>query len=164
MDTIARNDKIDLNIGISDSDREAIAQGLSHLLADSYMLYLKSQNYHWNVTGMHFHSLHEMFEEHYTELAEAVDEIAERIRTIGHYAPGTFKQFAELSNVNEDTSIPSAEDMIKNLVEAHEKTIQTARKLIPVCDSADDEATLDLATQRLQVHSKAAWMLRSHLG
>lgn len=162
--TIASKDKATLHIGISEENREAIANGLSHLLADSYMLYLKSQNYHWNVTGPQFTSLHNLFEEHYTELAEAIDVIAERIRALGHYSPGTFNQFAALSNINEEADIPSAEEMVRKLVEAHEQTLQTARKLLPICDQADDEATLDLATQRLQVHSKAAWMLRSHLG
>lgn len=163
MDTIANKDQAKINIGISEESRKAIAEGLSHLLADSYLLYLKSQNYHWNVTGPQFHSLHNMFEEHYTELAASIDEIAERIRALGHYSPGTFGEFAALSDIVEDTDVPEASEMVRRLVTAHEQTLQTARKLLPICDQADDEATLDLATQRLQVHSKAAWMLRSFL-
>lgn len=152
-----------IHIGISENDRKAISAGLSKLLADSYLLYLKTHNYHWNVTGPHFHSLHQMFEGQYTELAEAIDVIAERIRALGFYAPGTFKEFSKLSAIKEDEGIPSAMEMVANLVEANEILIQTAREVIPACDKAGDEASLDLLTQRLHVHSKTAWMLRSIL-
>lgn len=153
----------EVNIGISEKHRNEIADALSNLLADSYTLYLKSQNYHWNVTGPQFHSLHEMFEEHYKELAEAVDVIAERIRALGHFAPGTLNQFSEMSSISEEYDVPESMEMINRLVMAHEQTIQTARKLVSVSNEAADETSLDLATDRLKFHSKAAWMLRSHL-
>lgn len=154
---------VNIDIGISEDKREEIAKGLSRLLADSYMLYLKTHNYHWNVTGEHFHSLHEQFEEQYTELAEAVDEIAERIRALGFKAPGSFMEFKDLASVEEDTEKPKAMEMVRRLAKANEKVIQTAREALPPCHEADDEATIDLITQRLHVHSKTAWMLRSHL-
>ena len=152
-----------LSIGISEEHREAIAKGLSVVLADSYMLYLKSHNYHWNVTGPMFHTLHIQFEEHYTELATAIDMIAERIRAIGYRAPGTFREFVILSTITEDENIPDAQQMIRNLTEDHETVMRSARKVLEVCSEAADEASLDLMTQRLSVHSKTAWMLRSQL-
>jgi starvation-inducible DNA-binding protein len=154
---------MEVNIGISSGDRQNIAEGLARLLADSYTLYLKTHNFHWNVTGPMFNTLHLMFEEEYTELATAVDEIAERIRALGHPAPGSYKQYLKLSSVPEETGVPSAEEMIKQLVEAHEQTAKTARTVFPAAESAQDEATADLLTQRMQVHEKTAWMLRSLL-
>jgi starvation-inducible DNA-binding protein len=152
-----------IDIGIDDKARKDIADGLSHLLADSYTLYLKTHNFHWNVTGPMFNTLHLMFEGQYTELATAVDEIAERIRALGHPAPGSYAQFTKLSKVKEETGTPGAEDMIKQLVEAHETVARTAREVFPVAEEASDEPTADLLTQRLQVHEKTAWMLRSLL-
>ena len=154
---------MDINIGIEARDRQEIAAGLSALLADSYTLYLKTHNFHWNVTGPMFNTLHLMFEEEYTELATAVDEIAERIRALGHPAPGSYRQFAALSSVPEETGVPAAEDMIRQLVEAHEQTAKTARSVFPAAEAAGDEPTADLLTQRMQVHEKTAWMLRSLL-
>lgn len=154
---------MDINIGISAEERKEIAEGLSRLLADSYMVYLKTHNYHWNVTGKLFHSLHEMFEEQYTELAAAIDEIAERIRSIGYRAPGSFKEFNELTSIEEDTDQPDALEMVRRLAVDNETLLRTAREILPACDKADDEATIDLVTERLDVHSKTAWMLRSHL-
>lgn len=152
-----------IDIGIAENERVAIAQGLSHLLADTYTLYLKTHNFHWNVTGPQFQTLHLMFETHYTELAQAVDVIAERIRALGSFAPGTYAQFVKLSSIKEETDIPKATDMIRLLVEGHESVIRTARKLFPQAQEADDEATADLLTQRIQTHEKTAWMLRSLL-
>ena len=152
-----------IDIGIAENERVAIAQGLSHLLADTYTLYLKTHNFHWNVTGPQFQTLHLMFETHYTELAQAVDVIAERIRALGSFAPGTYAQFVKLSSIKEETEIPKATDMIRLLVEGHESVIRTARKLFPQAQEADDEATADLLTQRIQTHEKTAWMLRSLL-
>jgi starvation-inducible DNA-binding protein len=152
-----------LNIGISDSDRKTIVEGLSRLLADTYTLYLKTHNFHWNVTGPMFNTLHLMFEKQYTELALAVDVIAERIRALGHYAPGTYKEFAKLSSIQEADGVPPAQDMIRQLVEAQEAVIRTARQLFPVVDKANDEASADLLTQRMQLHEKTAWMLRALL-
>lgn len=155
--------EMEVDIGISEEHRKQIAEGLSRILADTYFLYLKSQNYHWNVTGKLFNPLHEMFQEHYEDMAQAIDDIAERIRTLGYYSPGTFKQFAELTSIKEDSDIPDAEDMIRNLVHAHETVLKTLRAVLPACNDAEDEATLDLVTGRLDFHSKTAWMLRSHL-
>jgi starvation-inducible DNA-binding protein len=152
-----------VNIGISEENRQEVAKGLSRLLADSYTLYLKTHNYHWNVTGPMFQQLHAMFEEHYTELAGAVDVIAERIRALGVYAPGSYAQFRELSSIKEETEVPKAEMMIENLLTAHETVIRTARSAFPAADEASDEATADLLTQRMQIHEKTAWMLRSLL-
>ncbi|MGM8226424.1 Dps family protein [Cellvibrio sp. ARAG 10.3] len=152
-----------IDIGIKKSDREDIAEGLSRLLADTYTLYLKTHNFHWNVTGPMFQTLHLMFETQYTELALAVDAIAERIRSIGFPAPGTYKQYVELSSIKEDEGIPKAEDMIRLLVEGQEAVVRTARSLFPVVEKANDEATADLLTQRIQLHEKTAWMLRSLL-
>lgn len=161
--TLNGTEKMDVNIGISDDHRKKIAEGLSRVLADSYMVYLKTHNYHWNVTGKLFHSLHGMFEEQYTELAEAIDKIAERIRSIGYRAPGTFREFAEITSVEEDTDQPEALEMVRRLAVDNETILRTAREVLPACEEAGDEATIDLITERLDVHSKTAWMLRSHL-
>jgi starvation-inducible DNA-binding protein len=152
-----------IDIGIKENDREKIAEGLSHLLADTYTLYLKTHNFHWNVKGPMFQTLHMMFEGHYMELAEAVDDIAERIRTLGFPAPGTYKQFVEMSSIKEEQGVPEAKDMIRLLVEGHESCVRTARGVFPICDETHDEPTADLLTQRMQVHEKTAWMLRSML-
>ncbi len=152
-----------INIGIKESDRKKIADELSKVLADTYMLYLKTHNYHWNVTGELFHSLHEQFEEQYTELAEAIDEIAERIRALGYRAPGTFKEFQQLTSIEEKPDKPEAMEMVRRLAVGNEKVLRTAREALKPAGDADDEATIDLITQRLHVHSKTAWMLRSHL-
>jgi len=154
---------MDIDIGIVEKDRKKIADGLSRLLADTYTLYLKTHNYHWNVTGPMFQTLHLMFEQHYTELALAVDAVAERIRALGFPAPGTYAQFVKLSSISEEAKIPAATDMIKNLVKGHEAVARTARAVFPLADKASDEPTADLLTQRLQVHEKTAWMLRSLL-
>lgn len=155
--------KMEINIGISEENREAIANELSKVLADSYILYLKTHNYHWNVTGELFHSLHEQFEEQYTELAEAIDEIAERIRSLGYRAPGTFKEFNELTSIEEDTEEPEALEMVRRLAVGNEQVLRTARQALQPANDGEDEATVDLLTRRLDVHSKTAWMLRSHL-
>lgn len=152
-----------IDIGISEQDRLEIAEGLSRLLADSYTLYLKTHNYHWNVTGPMFQTLHTLFETQYTELATAVDEIAERIRALGETAPGSYQQFAALSSISEETGVPAAEDMIRQLVEGQEAVARTARSIFPAADAAGDEPTADLLTQRMQIHEKNAWMLRSLL-
>jgi len=154
---------MNINIGINEQDRQDIANGLSKLLADTYTLYLKTHNFHWNVTGPMFQTLHLMFETQYTELALAVDLIAERIRSLGVYAPGTYKQFATLSSIKEEDAIPKAQDMIRLLVEGQEAVVRTARSLYDVVEKANDEATADLLTQRIQLHEKTAWMLRSLL-
>ncbi|MFW6315898.1 MAG: Dps family protein [Cyanobacteriota bacterium] len=150
-----------VNIGIEEDDRQAIAEGLSRLLADTYSLYLKTHYFHWNVTGPMFHSLHQMFEEEYVELAQAVDDIAERIRTLGAVAPGSYSQFAELSSVSETRDVPSAQEMVRLLVEANETVVRTARSVFPAAERANDEATADLVTERMGTHEKTAWMLRS---
>ncbi|WP_442886496.1 Dps family protein [Arsukibacterium sp.] len=150
-----------INIGIEEEQRKAIAKGLSVLLADTYTLYLKTHNYHWNVTGPMFQTLHTLFETHYNELALAVDDIAERIRALGEFAPGSYKEFAKLTNLKEADGIPTAEEMIKDLVKGQEAIAKTARSIVPVADGAADEVTLDLLTQRMTVHEKNAWMLRS---
>ncbi|EIW90082.1 Ferritin Dps family protein [Alishewanella agri BL06] len=150
-----------INIGIDEEQRKAIAHGLSVLLADTYTLYLKTHNYHWNVTGPMFQTLHTLFETQYTELAVAVDDIAERIRALGEFAPGSYKEYARLTNLKEADGIPSAEEMIKDLVKGQEAIAKTARSIVPVADGASDEVTLDLLTQRMTVHEKNAWMLRS---
>jgi len=150
-----------IDIGISEESRFDIADGLSRLLADTYTLYLKTHNFHWNVTGPMFNTLHLMFEQQYTELATAVDEIAERIRALGVSAPGSYAQFADLTSIQEETGTPSAEDMIAQLVKDQETVARTARSVFPIADEANDEPTADLLTQRMQVHEKTAWMLRS---
>ena len=154
---------MELNIGINEADRESIANGLSRLLADSYSLYLKTHNYHWNVEGPMFNTLHLMFETQYTELATAVDEIAERIRALGVKAPGSYSKYAELSSVEEAQGGESAEEMIRELVLGQETVARTAREVFPSAESANDEPTADLLTQRMQIHEKNAWMLRSML-
>lgn len=161
--TVNVEPSVELGIGIDAADREATAAGLSRLLADSYTLYLKTHKYHWNVVGPLFTSLHLMFEEQYNELALAVDEIAERIRALGLPAPGSYREFAELSSVAEDIDSPDANEMIRRLVADHETVARTARSIFPATTKASDEATADLLTQRLQVHEKTAWMLRSLL-
>jgi starvation-inducible DNA-binding protein len=152
-----------IDIGISEADRKAITDGLAHLLADTYTLYLKTHNYHWNVTGPMFQTLHLMFETQYNELALAVDLIAERIRALGAPAPGSYREFAALSAVSEDDDHPDAMEMIRRLVGGQETVARTARSLFPIVEAAHDEPTADLLTQRLQIHEKTAWMLRSLL-
>ena len=152
-----------IDIGIDEADRLEIAEGLSRLLADSYSLYLKTHNYHWNVTGPMFQTLHLMFETQYNELALAVDLIAERIRALGAFAPGSYSEFGALSSIPEDEDRPNATEMIKRLVKGQESVARTARSIYPVVERANDEPTADLLTQRLQVHEKTAWMLRSLL-
>lgn len=152
-----------INIGIDDADRQAIADGLSRLLADTYTLYLKTHNFHWNVTGPLFNTLHLMFETQYNELALAVDEIAERIRALGHPAPGSYAAYAKLSSIPEEEGVPSATEMIRQLVAGQEAVVRTAREVFPTAEQAGDEPTADLLTQRMQVHEKTAWMLRSML-
>jgi starvation-inducible DNA-binding protein len=154
---------MNIDIGISQPHREEIANGLSHLLADTYTLYLKTHNFHWNVTGPMFQTLHLMFETQYNELALAVDLVAERIRSLGFPAPGTYKQYAALSSIKEEDGIPKAQDMIRLLVEGQEAVVRTARSLYPSVEACSDEATADLLTQRIQLHEKTAWMLRSLL-
>ena len=154
---------MDINTGINETDRTEIAAGLSRLLADSYTLYLQTHNFHWNVTGPMFQTLHLMFEQHYTELALAVDIIAERIRALGMHAPGTYAEFVRLSSIQEVSGVPKAGDMIRLLVNGHEAVVRTARSILPLVDKAADEASIDLLTQRMQLHEKTAWMLRSLL-
>ncbi len=152
-----------IDIGIDDKDRKKIAAGLSRLLADSYSLYLQTHNFHWNVTGPMFQTLHAMFEVQYTELALAVDVVAERIRSLGHPAPATYTEFVRLTSLKETTGVPKAEKMIWLLVEGQETVVRTARSIFPLVDKAGDQATADLLTQRIQLHEKTAWMLRSLL-
>ncbi len=152
-----------INIGISETDRHAIADGLSRLLADTYTLYLKTHYFHWNVTGPMFQTLHLMFETQYNELALAVDLIAERIRALGCFAPGTYKEFSALTSIAESDGVPKATEMIAQLVSGQEAVVRTARSLFELVDKAQDEATADLLTQRIQLHEKTAWMLRSLL-
>ncbi|GAA0829785.1 MAG: DNA starvation/stationary phase protection protein [Cupriavidus sp.] len=160
---MAKKNEMSVNIGISDKDRKKIAEGLCKLLADTYTLYLKTHNFHWNVTGPMFNTLHLMFETQYNELALAVDAIAERIRALGYPAPGTYKEYAKLSSIAEEEGVPEATDMIRKLVEGQEAVVRTARSLFPVIDAAGDEPSADLLTQRMQTHEKTAWMLRSML-
>ena len=152
-----------INIGISEADRQTIVDGLSRLLADSYTLYLQTHNFHWNVTGPMFNTLHTMFMTQYTEQWGALDLIAERIRALGFPAPGTYAEYARLSSVKEVTGVPKAMEMVRILVDAQEATARTARSLFPVIEAANDQPTADLITQRLDVHEKTAWMLRSLL-
>ena len=153
-----------INIGISEKDRAAIAQGLSRLLADTYTLYLTTHNFHWNVTGPMFNTLHTMFMAQYTELWNAVDPVAERIRSLGHFAPGSYAQFGQLTSLPDaPAEPPRATEMIRILVEGHEAVARTARSLFPLADKASDEPTADLLTQRLTIHEQTAWMLRSLL-
>jgi starvation-inducible DNA-binding protein len=152
-----------IDIGIKEESRKQIADGLSRVLADTYTLYLKTHNFHWNVTGPMFQTLHLMFETQYNELALAVDLIAERIRALGYPAPGTYSDYAKLSSIKETAGVPKAEEMIRLLVEGQEAVVRTARSIFPIVDDAHDEPTADLLTQRMQVHEKTAWMLRSLL-
>ena len=154
---------MNVDIGISDADRKKIAEGLSGLLADSYTLYLMTHNFHWNVTGPQFNSLHNMFMAQYTEQWNALDIIAERIRALGFPAPGTYREFVKLASIKEVEGVPKANDMIRHLVAAQEATARTARKLFPVVDAANDQPTADVLTQRIDIHEKTAWMLRSLL-
>src|SRR5688500_12893345 len=154
---------MEIDIGIEKKDREAIADGLSRLLADTYTLYLKTHNFHWNVKGPMFQTLHLMFETQYNELALAVDLIAERIRALGFPAPGTYSEYAKLSSIPETEGVPEATEMIRLLVEGQEAVVRTARGIFPVVEKSNDEPTADLLTQRMQVHEKTAWMLRSLL-
>ncbi len=152
-----------IDIGISPEHREEIAQGLKHLLADSYTLYLQTHNFHWNVTGPQFRELHLLFEEHYTELAVAVDDIAERIRTLGVHAPGTYREFAELSNIEEVDGVPSATQMIEILTASHEQVVRTCRAVLKKAQAGDDESSSALISDRMRSHEKTAWMLRALL-
>ena len=152
-----------IDIGIKETDRQKIAQGLSRLLADTYTLYLKTHNFHWNVTGPMFQTLHLMFETQYNELALAVDLIAERIRALGFPAPGTYGELSKLTSIGEPKGVPAAEDMIRELVAGQEAVVKTARSVFPLVDKVNDEPSADLLTQRMQVHEKTAWMLRSLL-
>ena len=153
-----------INIGIGEEDRAAIAQGLSRLLADTYTLYLTTHNFHWNVTGPMFSSLHLMFMQQYTELWNAVDPVAERIRSLGFHAPGSYAEFGRLTSLSDVPSTPpAAMDMVRTLVKGHEAVARTARELFPVADKANDEPTADLLTQRMSIHEQTAWMLRSLL-
>ena len=159
----AKAEEYAIDIGIDAEQRKAIADGLSHLLADTYTLYLKTHNYHWNVTGPMFNTLHLMFETQYNELALAVDLIAERIRALGHPAPGSYAQYAKLSAIRETEGVPTTEQMIADLVKGQEAVVRTARKVFPTAEKASDQPTIDLLTQRMNVHEKTAWMLRALL-
>jgi starvation-inducible DNA-binding protein len=150
-----------IDIGIDEKHRQEIARGLAVLLADSYTLYLKTHNYHWNVEGPLFNTLHQMFEDQYSELALAIDEIAERIRALGEPAPGSYVAYSKLTSIEEEESVPSAEEMIRQLVKGQETVVRTARQAFKAAEAASDEPTADLLTQRMQVHEKNAWMLRS---
>lgn len=152
-----------INIGIDPEHRAEVAQGLKHLLADSYTLYLQTHNFHWNVTGPQFRELHLLFEEHYTELAVAVDDIAERIRTLGVNAPGTYKQFVELSSIEEVDGVPSAQEMIEILTASHEQVVRTCREVLRKAQAGDDESSAALISDRMRIHEKTAWMLRALL-
>ena len=152
-----------IDIGIDKEQRKKVADGLSRLLADEYTLYLKTHNFHWNVTGPMFNTLHLMFETHYTEAALAVDLVAERIRALGRPAPGTYKQFAALSSIEEEPGVPDWKGMVTQLVKGHEACVRTARDVFPAAEHANDEPSCDLLTQRMQLHEKTAWMLRSLL-
>ena len=158
-----KNAGLGIHIGINEKDRAAIAGGLSRLLADTYLLYLKTHNFHWNVEGPMFQTLHTMFMDQYTESWNAIDPIAERIRALGHYAPGTYKQYVKLATVKETDGVPKAEQMVRDLISGQETVARTARSVLPLADKANDQPTLDLLTQRLDIHEKNAWMLRSLL-
>ena len=154
---------MDVNIGLDDAKRNEIADGLGRVLADSYTLYLKTHNFHWNVTGPHFSQLHLMFETHYNELAIAVDDIAERIRALGAFAPGSYSQFAELSSIKDETGQPNWKEMVTQLVDGHEAVVRTCRTVLKLAQDADDESTASLIGDRMSIHEKTAWMLRSLL-
>lgn len=155
--------QIEIDIGIGEKERKDIAEGLSKVLADTYTLYLKTHNYHWNVTGPMFQTLHLMFETHYNELWLAVDQIAERIRALGFPAPGTYAEFTRLASIKEEPGVPPAEEMIRKIVQGHEAVVRISRSVFAIADKSSDQPTLDLLTQRMQVHEKTAWMLRSML-
>lgn len=152
-----------MDIGISDKDRKEVALGLSKLLADTYTLYLKTHNFHWNVEGPMFQTLHMMFMGQYTEMWNALDVIAERIRALGHYAPGSYAEFVKLTSIKETKSVPKATKMIEELVQGNEAVIKTLRSIFPAAEAAKDQTTMDVLTQRLDIHEKTAWMLRSLL-
>lgn len=152
-----------MDIGISDADRKSVVDGLSRVLADSYFVYLKTHGFHWNVTGPMFQTLHDLFMTQYTELWTALDEIAERIRALGHFAPASYGQFAALASVKEEEGVPSAEEMIRQAIAGQEAIVRTAREVFATAEKADDQVTVDLLTQRMQIHEKNAWMLRSLL-
>ncbi len=151
----------EINIGINEENRLEIADGLKKLLADSYTLYLQTHNFHWNVTGLQFRELHLMFEEHYTELSTAVDEIAERIRTLGVAAPGTYAEFSKLSSIQEVEGVPDSIKMVELLTIGHEQVIRTSREVLKIAQEADDESTASLVSDRMRIHEKTAWMLRA---
>jgi starvation-inducible DNA-binding protein len=152
---------LNIDIGINESDRNEIANGLKKLLADSYTLYLQTHNFHWNVTGPQFRELHLMFEEHYTELAVAVDDVAERIRTLGVAVPATYRSFAELSRIKEVDGVPEAAQMVTLLMRGHEAVVKTCREVLKLSQHAEDESTSALVSDRMRVHEKTAWMLRA---
>ena len=160
---MSKDKTLKIDIGIDGKSRKSIADGLCRLLADEYTLYLKTHNFHWNVTGTMFNTLHLMFETQYTEAALAVDLVAERIRALGSPAPGSYKRYSELSSIEEETGVPGWKEMVKKLVKGHEACVRTARAVFPLADHAHDEPTADLLTQRMEVHEKTAWMLRSLL-
>jgi starvation-inducible DNA-binding protein len=165
MQTTGKNSGVkpaqEINIGISEKDRKAVSKGLSKLLADSYLLYLKTQNYHWNVTGPMFRALHVLFEEQYQEEAIAIDDVAERIRALGEFAPGSFIEFSKVTSIKEDTSHPTAQEMILNLLHGNEAVVTTAREVISLTDECEDDVTADMLVTRMRIHEKNAWMLRS---
>jgi len=163
INRIGENEMSQIDIGISEISRKEIAEGLKKLLADSYTLYLQTHNFHWNVTGPQFRELHLMFEEHYTELALAVDEIAERIRTLGFAAPATYRAFAELSSVKEVDGVPEATEMVNILMQAHETVVRTSRAVLKIAQQSDDESSASLIGDRMRSHEKTAWMLRATL-
>lgn len=160
---LPQNTEMPVNNGVEENVRQEIAEGLSRVLADSYTLYLKTHNFHWNVSGPLFNTLHLMFEEQYQELAIAVDDIAERIRALGFPAPGTYGAFSQLTSIKDSEGVPSAEEMIRLLLEGQETVIRTARAILPAIEQASDRPTFDLLTQRMKIHEKNAWMLRSML-
>lgn len=163
MRKVNKNNPLAINIGLSEKDREKIAQGLSRMLADTYTLYLKTHNFHWNVTGPMFQTLYLMFMTQYNESWLAVDSLAERIRALGYPAPGSYKQFAGLTSIKESDGVPNAREMIRELVEGQEAVVRTARAVFPLAEKAGDQATADLLTQRMMIHEQNAWMLRSLL-
>ncbi len=152
---------LEINIGISEKNRIATAEALKKLLADSYTLYLQTHNFHWNVTGVRFRDLHMMFEEHYTELATAIDEIAERIRSLGVFAPGTYRTFLDLTAIQPVEGVPTAEEMVSILTKNHEQIVKTCRQALKIAQDADDESSVSLISDRMVIHEKTAWMLRA---
>lgn len=156
-------EKPEVHIGLDEKKRQGISQDLAKLLAETYTVYLKTQKFHWNVTGPHFQPLHEVFEQQYSELAEAIDTIAERIRALGSFAPGSFAEFSRLSSVSEEEGFPSAEEMIRQLLVNHEAVVETCNTVFSTAEAANDQATMDLMADRLRTHQKTAWMLRSLL-